>query len=380
MTSIVTAATSDGTNRYRTRFAHVAPDHFRSRYGLWLSSIGLGTYLGGTDPQTNDAYVESIEQAIRQGCNVIDTAINYRLMASERAVGCALKKLFASGEFQRDEVVICSKGGFIPYDSHAPADPAAYLQEKLIVPGLATADEIVDGIHCIAPDYLSNQIGISLANLGLETLDVYYLHNPETQLARVSPTEFMDRLRRAFARMEEEVTRGRIRFYGVATWGGFRAEEHDRQYLPLFMLAKVAQEVGGAQHHFRFIQFPYSLTMPEAFTQRNQVVERRDAAGQPNQIRAPLLAAAVQQGIAAMISAPLHQTQVIGRVPTSIKSALAPVENDAQVALQFVRSTPGVTTALVGMRQVEHVIENLALAPVDPMPQTEFLKRFVRRS
>ena len=380
MTSIVNAATSDGTNRYRARFAHAASDHFRSRYGLWLSSIGLGTYLGGTEAQTDDAYVKSIKEALRQGCNVIDTAINYRFMASERAVGRALKKLFASGEFQRDEVVICTKGGFIPYDSHAPADHAAYLQDNLLAPRLATADEIVEGVHCIAPDYLSNQIGVSLANLGLSTLDVYYLHNPETQLAHVSPAQFMDRLRRAFARLEEEVVKGRIRFYGIATWGGFRAEEHDRQYLPLFMLAKLAQEVGGDQHRFRFIQFPYSLTMPEAFTKRNQVIERSDAAGQPSQIRAPLLAAAVQHGIAAMISAPLHQTQVIGRVPASVKSALAPVEGDAQVALQFVRSTPGVTTTLVGMRRVQHVTENLALASVDPMPQTQFIKRFARRT
>ncbi len=375
----VNAASSDGTSRYRARFAHLAPDHFRSRYGLWLSSIGLGTYLGGVDVQIDDSYVESIQGALRQGCNVFDTAINYRFMASERAVGRALKMIFAKGEFQRDEVVVCTKGGFIPYDTHAPADWAAHLQETIIAPGLASAAEIVEGSHCIAPDYLSNQISTSLANLGLKTLDVYYLHNPETQLAHINPTEFMDRLRRAFTRMEEEVEKGRIRFYGVATWGGFRAEEHDRQYLPLFLLAKVAQEVGGDQHRFRFVQLPYNLTMPEAFTSNNQVLERLDAEKRIQQVRVPLLAAAVQHGIAAMISAPLRQTQVFGKVPASVKTALLPAEGDAQVALQFVRSTPGVTSALVGMRRVEHVEENLALAAIDPLPQKEFLKRFTRR-
>ncbi len=40
-------ATLDGTERYRKRFAEQLPaSHFRQSQDLWLSSIGLGTYLG----------------------------------------------------------------------------------------------------------------------------------------------------------------------------------------------------------------------------------------------------------------------------------------------------------------------------------------------
>jgi aryl-alcohol dehydrogenase-like predicted oxidoreductase len=189
----------------------------------------------------------------------------------------------------------------------------------------------------------------------------------------------MARLRAAFTRLEAEADAGRIRFYGVATWQGLRAEEHDRQYLPLFLLARLAQEVGGAQHRCRFVQLPYNLTMPEAFFTRNQVMERAADDGATQRQSVPLLAAAVQHGIAAMTSASLRQTQVLGRVPASVKQVLGPELSEAQVALHFARSTPGVTTALVGMRQVEHVAENLAVAALPPLPATDFLKRFTRR-
>jgi aryl-alcohol dehydrogenase-like predicted oxidoreductase len=297
-------------------------------------------------------------------------------MASERVVGRVLAERIAAGELQRDEVVVCTKGGYIPDDGAPPADREADLHAHFVATGLARPDEIVESSHCLAPDFLSHQIRTSLANLGLAHIDVYYLHNPETQLGHVGPGEFLDRLRRAFARLEEEVAAGRIGYYGIATWQGLRAGEQERHYLPLFKLAQLAQEVGGPQHRFRFIQFPYNLGMPEAFLTRNQYVTRN---GDAELVAAPLLAAAVQLGITAMASAALRQTQIFGKIPASVKQVLEPLANDAQIALQFVRSTPGITTALVGMRQVAHVEENLALAAVDPLSQTEFLKRFTRR-
>ena len=46
-------ATLDGTARYRDRFNELAAEnHFRNEQKLWLSSIGIGTYLGNAD-ETN---------------------------------------------------------------------------------------------------------------------------------------------------------------------------------------------------------------------------------------------------------------------------------------------------------------------------------------
>src|SRR5690554_595084 len=98
MNDTATHATMAGTLRYAQRFQQLAPDHFRQRYGLTLSSIGLGTYLGGRPNDDGVGYEGSVRQALAVGCNVIDTAVNYRYMQSEREVGRALAALFKEGE------------------------------------------------------------------------------------------------------------------------------------------------------------------------------------------------------------------------------------------------------------------------------------------
>src|SRR2546426_5143552 len=109
-------ATLDGTTRYRERFEDSAADnHFRLEENLWLSSIGVGTYLGNADETTDHRYTDAIVRAVELGANVIDTAANYRFQRSERSIGAALRTLFDRG-FTRDEVVVCTKGGYLPFD------------------------------------------------------------------------------------------------------------------------------------------------------------------------------------------------------------------------------------------------------------------------
>src|SRR5436305_14374576 len=108
-------ATTAGTRRYAARLASItAAGHFRQQQNLSMSSIGLGTYLGHWDERTDRMYQEAIRRAIELGCNVIDSAINYRFQRSERAIGAELKQLFASQRAARDEVIIAYKCCFIP--------------------------------------------------------------------------------------------------------------------------------------------------------------------------------------------------------------------------------------------------------------------------
>src|SRR5215212_5347354 len=190
-------ATTEGTERYRGRFRDTAAEgHFRFEQNLWLSSIGVGTYLGGADEETDRAYAEAITRAAELGVNVIDTASNYRFQRSERSVGEAIKSLTAAG-FAREELVVCTKGGYIPFDAHPPAGQAggrAYVEETFIEPGVIQLSDIVAGSHCMTPGYLAHQVAQSLRNTGLETIDVYYLHNPETQLQVFPAQEFYVRL------------------------------------------------------------------------------------------------------------------------------------------------------------------------------------------
>ena len=64
------------------------------------------------------------------------------------------------------------------------------------------------------------------------------------------------------------------------------------------------------------------------------------------------LEAAQALGIAVMCSASVLQGQLTRNLPSIINETFQSLETDGQRALQFVRSTPGVTTALVGMKQL----------------------------
>lgn len=334
-------ATSDGTARYRDRFAgRVAENHFRERHGLLLSSIGIGTYLGHPDETTDTNYTNAIARAVESGVNVIDTAANYRFQRSERSIREALKTLAERG-FTRDELVICSKAGYLPFDGAPPRNIREYVEETFVKPGIASFDDIVGGSHCMTPSYLQNQLDQSLRNMDLESVDVYYVHNPESQLGHVSAAEFDHRLQLAFELLEENRRQGKLQFYGVASWNGFRQEADSGAHHSLVRMLEIAREVGGEDHGFGFIQLPLNLAMTEALTVMNETIDGEEV---------PVLAAAQKLGVTAIASGSMLQ----GRLAM-----------DTQTAIQAVRSAPGITTALVGMSRVEHVDENLRLVTVN---------------
>lgn len=347
-------ATAEGTQRYRDRFVgRAAEGHFRPRGGLWLSSLGVGTYLGEPDAASDELYTRAVTRALELGVNVVDTAINYRFQRSERSIAAALRGLIEPGKLARDEVIVSSKAGFLTPDGGHPANPSAYFQEEYVQTGVLRPDDVVGGMHCMTPLYLENQLERSRRNLALDTIDIYYLHNPEVQLQAVSPEEFLQRIGLAFEKLEVCVAAGRIRCYGTATWDGYRRSPEAPNYLSLSELVRVAEQVAGQDHHFRFVQLPYNLAMPEAFFFPNQVVDGE---------RVPLVEAARRLNVTVVASASILQGQVARGLPPELRSLFnGELETDAQCALQFVRSTPGIGAALVGMRQVEHVEENLRL-------------------
>ncbi|MGH7795423.1 MAG: aldo/keto reductase [Candidatus Binatia bacterium] len=363
---IAGAATPEGTDRYRKRFAEIPQEHFRQTHGLWMSSIGIGTYLGNHDDATDQQYREALVRAVESGCNVIDSAINYRCQRSERSIGAALKELASRG-YGRDELIIATKGGFLPFDGVPPSDPKSYFEETFVGTGLATAAEIVGGYHCMTPRYLINQLDRSLQNLDLNCVDLYYVHNPESQLGKVARQEFDTRLRQAFEALEQAVAAGKIRMYGTATWNAYRNPATANDYLSLSQVVALAEKAGGKDHHFRVIQVPLNLGMSEALSNVNQPVGGKEST---------LLAAAQTLNVAVMCSASVLQGQLTRNLPEMIRDTFQGLETDGQRALQFVRSTPGVTTALVGMKQLAHVEENLKTARVPPAPWEQYSKLF----
>lgn len=360
-------ATAEGTARFKARFEAGLPGHFRRAREVWLSSIGLGTYLGEPDETCDQLYGEAVTRAIELGINVFDSAINYRLQRSERAIGQALAEMIAGGHLRRDEVVLATKGGFLTFDGEEPANPAAYFHEKLIRSGLVKPEEVAAGCHVMSPKYLESQIDASRRNLGVETLDIYYVHNPETQLNDVSHEEFYRRLRAAFEALERAVAEGKIRMYGTATWNAYRVESEARDAVSLRETLRRAEEVGGKEHHFRALQLPFNLAMPQALAARTQSWDGRQMS---------VLEAARARGFTVFASASLMQSHLAQGLPPEVRAWFPGLRADAQRAIQFVRSTPGITCALVGMSRREHVEENAATATVPPLTVEQYRALF----
>ena len=352
-------ANEDGTDRFRGRHAaRFDSTFFRPFAGnLIASSIGLGTYLGECDDADDRRYAAAIRAALESGINLLDASINYRCQRSERILGSTLRTAIETGVVARDEIIVCTKGGYIPLETSAPLtrdDYLSYLQQAFIGPGIVAADDIVGGGHSLSPSFLAHQIAASQANIGVSTLDVYYLHNPEQQLDGVQPARFRTILRRAFALLEERVASGDIGCYGCATWNGLRVTPDVRGHLDLSELVGIARDVGGDDHHFRVVQAPINLAMSEAVRAPTQRM------GQSRVV--PLLQAATELGLSVVASASLMQSRLTTGLPQPVRDSFPSLTTDAQRAIAFVRSLPGVSSALVGMRAVNHVTENLASA------------------
>jgi len=361
-------ATPEGTKEYAAKFQGIAAEgHFREAQGLTISSLGAGTYLGQPTENIDAGYAAALVAAVENGINVIDSAINYRFQRSERSVGTALRVVANKG-FARNELVVCTKGGYLTPDGTLPADPNRYFFEEYIQKGIFTAKEIAAESHCMAPRFLENQLRRSLKNLGVDCVDVYYLHNPETQLTEILKAEFLRRLREAFVYLESAAASGAIQYYGLATWNGFRQEASARDAMQLAEIAGIAKEIAGERHRFRFVQMPYNLAMTEALTLGNQTVGEKTKT---------MMEAAGELGITLIASASLLQGQVAQNLPAFVADALG-LENDVERALQFARSSPGIAAALVGMSRTVHVEANTRLVKVAPAGIEQFSKLFAQ--
>jgi aryl-alcohol dehydrogenase-like predicted oxidoreductase len=360
-------ATSDGTSQYVQRFLKkFVENHFRQTQDLWLSSIGIGTYLGEANVPTDKSYTEAITSAVELGCNVIDTAANYRFQRSERTIGKALQSLNKK-KYGRDEIVVCTKGGYLPFEGEPPTNVRQYFIENFVETGIADFEDIVGGSHCMTPSYLQSQINQSLKNMEIEGIDVYYIHNPESQLAEIESAEFEERLTSAFEMLEENRTSGKINFYGVATWNGFRVSPQQKSYHSLEKMVNIARKVGGENHGFKYIQVPFNLTMPEALVLKNQSLNGEAQSA---------VAVAHALDITVVASASISQGQLTTGLPSTVSETLGKMETDAQTSLQFVRSAPGITTALVGMSRTSHVEENMKLGKIEPVSNDIFMQLF----
>lgn len=366
-------ATAEGTRRFAARFPAQA-GHFRRPDTLWFSSLALGTRSGEIGGIDDVLYRSAVPELLRGGVNVFVTALSDRMQASERCLGAALERAFREGIAQRDEIVVVSRGGYLCVDPELVTRGATarhYLTRTYVDSGLVDPEQTAGGVHCLGGAFLRDQIERSRRNLRLATLDLYLIEEPELHLGECSAEEFRRRLCGAFEALERAVADGAIGAYGLCSWYGFLRPHSERGHLALLDVFAWALDVGGADHHLRAVQLPYSLAMAEALRLDSQI-------GPMGRSQA-VLSTLRGTGTAVLASAPLARGRAIGRLPAFVAESFPGCRNDAQRCLQFVRSSPEITSAVVGMRDPRHVEENLALAQIPPV-EPEQIERLFKRA
>ena len=364
-------ATQEGTFAYAKRFPKFSKDFFTPVNELFVSSIGIGSFR--PEPYKEENYVFSIKDvitaAVESGANLIDTAINYRYQMSEREIGEALKELFEKG-YGREELILASKAGFIPLDFPFPKDPYAWIDEEMIQKGLCTKEEVIIDQHCISPKFLEWSLEQSLKNLGVDTLDIFFLHNPEMQLGHVPYETVLERIEAAFELFERKVAEGKIKAYGVASWNAFLYEPENMEYLSLLDVVKIAQKVGGENHHFKYLELPYNLAKTDAYSYTNQKA--------PDERFYTTLQVARGFGIATIASSPLLQMNLFKRPFSKQVTDLLGLKEmtDIHNALQFSRSAPGIIGTVFGAIFADHVQENMLLAHFPKVPVENYQNIF----
>jgi aryl-alcohol dehydrogenase-like predicted oxidoreductase len=359
-------ADTEGTKEFVNRAVHshdIVPNHFRPRDGIFLSSIGIGTYLGDPTVQHDELIEKAIYDSVRSGAvNVLDTAINYRYMKSEKCIGRALSRLIDDNVISRNQVFICTKNGYITNDADYPSvDVMEYIQKMFISPGLIQAGDISSGYNILNPNYIARCIDKSLMNMRLKTIDLVYIHNAfESWNQDVSRSEFNHMIADVFRTYERYRTDNKIRYYGMATWSCFRVPRDSNEYLSLEDMVNIAEEAGGKNHGFKFIQLPYNLAYSEAIFLKNQNV------GSEKDLT--ILEACRKLDIGVFTSVPLLQTRLLNvKVPD-----YSGITDQVIKLLQIVRSTPSVTAALIGQKNPNHIARNVSIAKIPPLEESDF--------
>jgi len=287
-------ATADATDAHAKRFDALSYKTL-GRTGLHCSQAGFGCYriADGIDAHRN-----ALQRALDGGINLIDTSANYADGGSETLVGKVLTDAIESGALSRQAIIVVTKGGYLQGRNYD-------LSQARKAQGQPFPDLVpyADGLeHCIHPEFLEDQVTRSLERLNLATLDFFLLHNPEYYMSWAVSKQGMEqeaanaayegRILNAFQHLEQEVARGRIRYYGISS-NTFPDTSARPDFTCLQRILDAARAV-GPDHHFAMIQFPLNLLESGAVLNRNQ----------PD--GATLLTTAIRAGLGTLVNRPLN--------------------------------------------------------------------------
>jgi len=352
-------ATPEGTKKFAERGTEISQQNYKNVNNLTLSNVGIGTYLGNPDIETDKLVEDAIKKSILGGINIIDSAINYRAQKAERSVGNAISQLIDNDDISREEIFVSTKNGYVTNDGDIKEDLMQYVMREYGKTGIVKECDISPGYHCMTLPYLNDQLERSLKNLGLDCIDLMYLHNSVEGQAHLPREQFLKNLKNVFEFYEKKRKEGKIRFYGMATWECFRVTPENPLFLQLREVMDIATQVGGDGHGFRFIQLPFNLALDQAYMLKNHNVDGKTVSA---------LEAAQKFNLGVFTSVPLMQGKLLTAnvIPEFVNSS-------ASVRLlQFIRSTPGITAPLIGHKSESHVTENMEVMKIPPLLESEF--------
>ncbi|MFB6259480.1 MAG: aldo/keto reductase [Thiohalorhabdaceae bacterium] len=364
-------ATHEGTQSYADA-SGLSEAHFSDfgKEALKLSSIGLGTDFGEATDSVDAGYREAVAHGLKNGLNVVEAGISYRFGRSAEAAGAAIRHAVADG-VDREGLFVVAKGGFMAFPGGPPEDLAEWFKENIVKKGMGTPDELAEGPHLLSAAYIAWQLEQSRRALGVATLDAFLIDQSEVHIPHMATKEDLNsRLQKVYAVLEMAIQAGKLRCYGLATWKSCRVPTNDAMFQSLTSQVATAEKAAGdpQSHHMRLVTMPYNVNMLEGFTRFNQ------ATGQGNV--ASTVQAAYQLGLYFIGTHTLMGGQLLEEQPPILRQTMGDLRTNAQRAMQFSRSTPGVGTAMVAMADKAHVNEALELGKTDPLPRKTFLKMF----
>ncbi len=363
-------ATPEGTKKFADRQQVASQQNYKNIHNLTLSNVGVGTYLGNPDTETDKLVEEAIKKSVLGGINVIDTAINYRAQKAERSMRNAISQLINNNDISREEIFVSTKNGYVTNDGDIQEDLMQYVMREYGKTGIVNEGDISPGYHCMTLPYLNDQLERSLKNLGLECIDLMYLHNSVEGQTHLPRDQFLKNLKEVFDFYEKKRKDGKIRFYGMATWECFRTTPENPLFLELAEVMDLAIQAGGNEHGFRFIQLPFNLMLDQAYMTKNHGVDGKTVSA---------LEAAQKFNLGVFTSVPLMQGKLL-------TTNIIPEFGNSSVSvrlLQFVRSTPGITAPLIGHKSESHVKENMDIMKIPPLSELEFndlLKKMINKN
>ena len=191
-------ATPEGTKKFAEKQTENTQKNYKNIQNLTLSNVGIGTYLGNSDIETDYLVQNAVKKSILSGVNVIDSAINYRAQKAERSVGNAISQLIDNDDISREEIFVSTKNGYVTNDGDIKEDLMQYVMREYGKTGIVKEGDISPGYHCMTLPYLNDQLERSLKNLGLNCIDLMYLHNSVEGQTHISREQFLKNLKDVF--------------------------------------------------------------------------------------------------------------------------------------------------------------------------------------